>query len=48
MVCVMCMWGVGIGLLQVVPSFANWCTIPLTKIPVCAIISLYCYVVFVP
>ena len=33
MVCVMCMWGVGVGLLRVVPSFASWSLILLPKIP---------------
>ena len=28
----MCMWVVGVGLLWVVPSFASWSTILLTKI----------------
>ena len=31
MVCVMCIWGVGFGVLQVVPSFASWSMISLPK-----------------
>ena len=37
MMCAMCMWGVGVGLLWVVPSFASWFVISLPKIPVCAL-----------
>ena len=33
----MFMWGVGVGLLPVAPSFASWSMIPLLKIPVCAL-----------
>ena len=35
--CVMCMWGMGVGLLQVVPSFAIWSVILLSKILSCAL-----------
>ena len=38
MVCSMCMWGVEVGLLQVVPSFASWFVILLPKIMVCVLI----------
>ena len=37
MVCAMCMWDVGIGLLLVVPSLASWFAISLPKIPECAL-----------
>ena len=33
----MFMWGVGIGLLQMVPLFASCSTISLPEIPVCAL-----------
>ena len=35
--CVMCMWGVGVGLLWAVPSFASWSVISLHVIPTCAL-----------
>lgn len=37
MVCVICMWGVEVGLLQVIPSFASWLVISLPEIPVRAL-----------
>ena len=43
MVCVMCMWGVGIALLQVVPLFAIWYVISLPEIPMCSV--TFCIVV---
>jgi hypothetical protein len=37
-VCAMCMWGLGVGLLWVVPSFASWSAISLDVIPTRALI----------
>ena len=39
---------VGLGFLQVVPLFASWSTILPPEILMCALIFLYCYVVFGP
>ena len=33
----MCMWGVGVGLLQAVPSFANWYVISFPEVRICAL-----------
>ena len=46
--CAMCMQGMGVGLLWVVPLFASWSMTLLLVIPMCALIFLYCYVMFGP
>lgn len=46
MVCAICMWGVGIGLLRVVPSFASWSATSLPEIPVCVLNKHYKEIAF--